>query len=631
MISNSLLNEIERQKKYLSQLPNNFEYPLFNAKHAIESQRKSGYRTTAAASREIVDNSIEAGANKIHIIFDTMDNRKGRKIVNAIAFIDNGSGMIPEMARYALSWGGGTHFDEPEFIGKFGFGLPNASINQTRLVEVYSRTNDKENFSKVYLNIDDYSSNGLQTIKPPINEDLPIFVKNYIQRTKFDIEHGVVVVWINPDRLTYKTPAQLKQHLLDDFGVTYRYLLVKPDNKIEIIVEGVKVEPVDPLFLMPQGRYFVPEADGGSKLIDERAIPVLYFTDTENGEFHLEKVEDESQIDNKNRKVVGLGAIHYKIARFPLDFAIGTKTISEELTDAHRRFEIRKSRRGMSFVRSGREIETVDAFPRSARDIASGLGDWPLLQSYAYHWGIEVKFEPTLDEIFGITNDKQSVRPIEDFWRLLHQEEIDNLVRVENNWQTDQRHERKQAQAESKAQPSETPIPAENAAKDADIASSTRPTIPDRAKEEAREKLDEEVKEQAERTKKGTEEVLAALELEKKRRPYKIDFFDEEYGPFYIPEWSGPQIVIKINRKHPFFEAVYGNIINIEDGVKTKASIDLLLITLSKGELTASDQNLSLWYQIQREEHWSPYLKTAIKALENRLKGIEEEEGAIED
>lgn len=61
----------------------------------------------------------------------------------------------------------------------------------------------------------------------------------------------------------------------------------------------------------------------------------------------------------------------------------------------------------MTFVCAGREIETVDGFPRSKRDIASGLGSWPLLQSYAYHWGIEVKFDPVLDEVFGITNEKQ--------------------------------------------------------------------------------------------------------------------------------------------------------------------------------------------------------------------------------
>ena len=46
--------------------------------------------------------------------------------------------MVPTMARYALSWGGGTHFNDPTGIGRFGFGLPNSSINQTRRVEAYA-------------------------------------------------------------------------------------------------------------------------------------------------------------------------------------------------------------------------------------------------------------------------------------------------------------------------------------------------------------------------------------------------------------------------------------------------------------------------------------------------------------
>jgi hypothetical protein len=62
-----------------------------------------------------------------------------RLVVSSVAFIDNGTGMIPNMTRFALSWGGGTPFDDPNFIGKFGFGLPDASINQTRKVEACSR------------------------------------------------------------------------------------------------------------------------------------------------------------------------------------------------------------------------------------------------------------------------------------------------------------------------------------------------------------------------------------------------------------------------------------------------------------------------------------------------------------
>src|SRR3954453_8653026 len=100
--------ETARQDKCLAELPDSFDFPLFNSKHAIESQRRSGYRNTSAAAREIVDNAIEAKASRIDIFFDQAKRQKGKKdpeAVTAIAFLDNGSGMSPKMVRYALSWG----------------------------------------------------------------------------------------------------------------------------------------------------------------------------------------------------------------------------------------------------------------------------------------------------------------------------------------------------------------------------------------------------------------------------------------------------------------------------------------------------------------------------------------------
>ena len=51
-----------------------------------------------------------------------------------------------------------------------------------------------------------------------------------------------------------------------------------------------------------------------------------------------------------------------------------------------------------------------------------------MLQSYALHWGIEVSFGPKLDEVFGIGNDKQTVSPIEDFWKVLAEAHVDDAV-----------------------------------------------------------------------------------------------------------------------------------------------------------------------------------------------------------
>ena len=279
----AVLTEIERQQEYLKKLPDGFEFSLFNYKVALESQRKSAYKTTAAAAREIVDNSIEAGSSQIDIVFRQSKSKSGHRLVDAIAFIDDGPGMLRDMIRYALSWGGGTHHDEPELnhIGRFGFGLPNSSINQTRLVEVYSRTAAEEPIYKSWLNIDEFMEAGTESVPDPVEADLPEFVEQYLKCNHVNFEHGTIVVWLNPDRLSYKRAARLKEHMVEDFGVVYRYFLLNPNLPLDLTVEGKKVLPVHPLFAEPAALlYEPPSADpeaatgGGARQVGEWYIPV---------------------------------------------------------------------------------------------------------------------------------------------------------------------------------------------------------------------------------------------------------------------------------------------------------------------------------------------------------------------
>ena len=108
--------ELERVRSdYLSEIPDDFEYPLFNGAQAIESQRRSGYRNTQRAAREVVDNAYEAGAKNVWIAMRRVsesERTKGqpKNTVDSIAFIDDGPGMehVPgpganSMLRYALS------------------------------------------------------------------------------------------------------------------------------------------------------------------------------------------------------------------------------------------------------------------------------------------------------------------------------------------------------------------------------------------------------------------------------------------------------------------------------------------------------------------------------------------------
>jgi len=102
------MNEIEPRQHDPRQLPQGYEFPLFSGRQVVESQRRSGYKDTARAGREIVDNEFEAGAGDVWIVFnrpkESERNRHMRRgSVSAIAFIDDGSGMLPQMARFAPS------------------------------------------------------------------------------------------------------------------------------------------------------------------------------------------------------------------------------------------------------------------------------------------------------------------------------------------------------------------------------------------------------------------------------------------------------------------------------------------------------------------------------------------------
>ena len=56
-MDSTLLTELQRQDAALAELPDDFEFPLFDGRQTVESQRKSAYKNTPRAAREIIDNA----------------------------------------------------------------------------------------------------------------------------------------------------------------------------------------------------------------------------------------------------------------------------------------------------------------------------------------------------------------------------------------------------------------------------------------------------------------------------------------------------------------------------------------------------------------------------------------------
>ena len=137
---------------------------------AVRAMRDSGYRNTAYALAELIDNSIQANARNIDVICierkELVNERESRRI-SAIGVIDNGDGMQSEVLRLALQFGNGTHLKDRAGIGRFGMGLPNSSISQCRKVEVWTWQNGPDNAFYTYLDVDEIESGHLFSVPKP--------------------------------------------------------------------------------------------------------------------------------------------------------------------------------------------------------------------------------------------------------------------------------------------------------------------------------------------------------------------------------------------------------------------------------------------------------------------------------
>src|SRR5437867_10993294 len=108
--SPDLKSDLEAQHQYVEKLRQSGErgFQLIERSAFVEGMRDSGYKSTATAIDEFVDNAIQAQATRVDIAYDVVSPDGNQHDIGTIAIIDNGHGMEPEMIRAAVPWGG-TH------------------------------------------------------------------------------------------------------------------------------------------------------------------------------------------------------------------------------------------------------------------------------------------------------------------------------------------------------------------------------------------------------------------------------------------------------------------------------------------------------------------------------------------
>jgi anti-sigma regulatory factor (Ser/Thr protein kinase) len=228
------------------------KYYVVRQDRFIEATRDSGYKGTESALSELIDNSIQAGASAVRVKMIAMDeeqNGRGRPKMPRIcevAIADNGRGMDAETLRRALRFGDSDRFNDRSGLGRFGMGLPNASVSQCTHVEVYSWRKGQKPLC-TYIDVDEIAKGDMEEIPEPIESTIPAMFQDIVDPSK-----GTLVIWRDCDRLDYDGRLDtLVRALRHGLGRIFRHFLVAD---LSITINGIEVEPFDPLYLMPQAR-----------------------------------------------------------------------------------------------------------------------------------------------------------------------------------------------------------------------------------------------------------------------------------------------------------------------------------------------------------------------------------------
>src|SRR4051812_46433851 len=92
----------------------------------IQATRDSGYKSLGSAIAELVDNAFEAKAKVVQI---TIDKTNGAVDQPQVIVADDGRGMDPATLRQSLRFGWSSRFNQRNSHGRYGMGLPNASLS----------------------------------------------------------------------------------------------------------------------------------------------------------------------------------------------------------------------------------------------------------------------------------------------------------------------------------------------------------------------------------------------------------------------------------------------------------------------------------------------------------------------
>jgi hypothetical protein len=373
---------LSAQRDYVAKIGKRSSLGLMVPEAFVRGIRDLGYRSNADAIAEFIDNSLQAYADRIDVLFGYGDGSSKKPI--QLAVVDNGHGMEPDMIRMAVMWGGTHRENDRSGLGRYGFGLPCSAVSLGRRFTVFSQVSGGT-MHGVELDLDEittglYADRAGNIVVPPSKPaTLPAFVADHLEQQE-DWMHGTIILVDKLDRLEWTTAHGLGDNLYRKFAVTYHKLR----DQAAIYIDGRFVEPCDPLFLTEDYSFF--------DLDDDRAQP-------------LDAIRVEVRDPNDGGY---LGAITLRYAWLPPSFGSIDKERDAVGLNANQRFSIIKDYHGIIFSRNGRLVDVQTKTP------------WTTFINNDRYIKVEVEFSATLDDHFGVTTSKQQITVSRFIWDVLH-------------------------------------------------------------------------------------------------------------------------------------------------------------------------------------------------------------------
>jgi len=383
--------------------------PSFFSYNALVSQRASGYKSTTHALAEIIDNSFDADATEVRVIFlETQD--AGKRHIAEILIADNGKGMSSDVLQGSLQFGNTTNTNLDVMVvekkkGKFGYGLPNASLSQCPCVHVYS-WQKPGSIHTTYLDLEELQRTGsieipqvVETTFPKIYEGVDACITE---------ASGTVVAWKKCDRLSNTRSSTIISKSQERLGRLFRHSLAQGkvitfyqyryDARRAQYVQSespVRVIPNDPLFLMS----------------DTHIASVLHREATSSQPWSVQY----KKFSTSGKKCSPTNN-RFEDHCYPIEFEWRGRRYTFDLVTSIADLDIQKPG-----VREGGSTEVGKyygektkegniSFVRADREIAAGhFGFYAVTEPRHRWWSIEVRFNADADDLLGVHNNKQGI------------------------------------------------------------------------------------------------------------------------------------------------------------------------------------------------------------------------------